>query len=381
MALEYYIRSGQKQLRCGYTTGTCAALATAGAVHLLLFHHLPGVLAVNTPKGIPVEVSPVSWEEKEGEAFCAVTKDGGDDADVTHGLLICAAVKKIPERGIRILGGKGVGKVTKPGLDQPVGEAAINRVPRKMITEQALSLCEKAGYTGGLEITISVPEGEETAKKTFNPMLGVVGGISILGTSGIVMPMSEQALVDTIDVEIRQAAALGSKNLILTPGNYGEQFLQDHPVGKAGEKVPTVKCSNFVGDALDLAVTHGFKKVLLVGHIGKFVKLAAGMLNTHSKYGDCRAPLFCAYAAAAGASTEVSRALLSSATADRCLEILEEADLKQQVLQKILEEIQFQINRRVKDSMEAGVMVFSNVYGCLGITETGKEIIESWNRM
>ena len=299
MAFDHYIENGAQRLRCGYTTGTCAALAAAGAASLLLSGEAPRALSLITPKGIPVTVEPVELFWENGAAVCGVAKDGGDDADATDGLVIRARVETIEEPEIRIDGGEGVGRVTKPGLDQPPGAAAINRVPRRMIEEQARRVCDTLGYAGGLSVCISVPGGEEAAKRTFNPMLGIEGGISILGTSGIVEPMSEKALVDTIAVELRQAAALGARDVILTPGNYGETFLRDHP--QAARGVPVVKCSNFIGDALDLAGNRGFSQVLLVGHAGKLVKLAAGVMNTHSRYADGRAEVFCAHAAVCGA--------------------------------------------------------------------------------
>ena len=374
MALEHYIRSGQKRLRCGYTTGTCAALATGGAASLLLLGEAPERLSLMTPKGLAVEAAPEGLRYEGDAAVCGVRKDGGDDADATHGLVVVARVEKSPGPGVRIHGGEGVGRVTKPGLDQPVGAAAINRVPRQMVEAQARAVCAKAGYAGGLEITLSIPGGREAAQKTFNPALGVEGGLSILGTSGIVEPMSQQALVDTIALELNQAAALGAEDLILTPGNYGEEFLRQHPLGGA----PVVKVSNFIGDALDLAAGHPFRQVLLVGHIGKLVKLAGGVMNTHSRYADCRAELFCAHAACCGASRQVCLELLQAATADRCIEILDGAGLREPVLRRLLEAIQLHLDRRVQGKYRVGAVLFSNTYGLLGHTEPGREIIQSW---
>ena len=376
MALDYYIRSGQKQLRCGYTTGTCAALAAAGAAEFLLSGKKPETLSLMTPKGIPVETAPAFLLIKEETAVCGVVKDGGDDADVTHGLTIEAHVKKSDRPGIFIDGGEGVGRVTKPGLDQPVGFAAINRVPRRMIGEQVQQVCDTLGYGGGTEVVSCIPGGKEAAQKTFNPMLGVEGGLSILGTSGIVEPMSEQALVDTIAVELRQAAALGAKRLILTPGNYGEDFLREYQI--AEDTVPVVKCSNFIGDALDIASTHPFTEVLLVGHIGKLVKLAGGVMNTHSRYADCRTELVCAHAAVCGASQEVCMALLQAATTDACIEILDSAQLRVPVLDRLLEAIQQHLEHRVRGKYQIGAVLFSNQYGLLGQTQMAKEIMESW---
>ena len=254
MSFEHYLRSGTRLLRCGYTTGSCAALAAMGAARLLLTGERPETLALVTPKGLRVEICPSRCGLEGNAACCTVIKDAGDDPDVTNGIEISALVKKT-EQGIEIDGGRGVGRVTKPGLDQPVGNAAINSVPRKMILAAVESVCAACGYGGGLSVIIEAGGGEEIAQKTFNPQLGIVGGISILGTSGIVEPMSEQALLDTIALEIRQAKTADHKRLILTPGSYGMDFL----TGKLPElkEVPRAKCSNFIGDAIDMAVLEG----------------------------------------------------------------------------------------------------------------------------
>lgn len=374
--MDYYIRSGQKKLRCGYTTGTCAALAAAGAATLLLSGEAKESLSLITPKGIPVEIVPAFLSLNGETAVCGVVKDGGDDSDVTHGLIIEAHVKRSPYPGISIDGGEGVGRVTKPGLDQPVGVAAINRVPRRMIEQQVQQVCDTLGYDGGIEVIICIPGGKEAAQKTFNPMLGVENGLSVLGTSGIVEPMSEQALVDTIAVELRQAAALNAKRIILTPGNYGEDFLRENHI--AAESVPIVKCSNFIGDALDIASTYPFEEILLVGHIGKLVKLAGGVMNTHSRYADCRTELVCAHTAVCGASCEVCASLLQAATTDACIEILDSADLRKPVLESLLKAIQQHLEYRVRGKYRIGAVLFSNQYGLLGQTQMAKEIIESW---
>ena len=223
MSFDHYVRSGQKLLRCGYTTGTCAALAARGAAELLLSGAVPRTLQLVTPKGWPVQVLPAACRMEGDAALCGVEKDAGDDCDITDGMTVQAVVSRTDGAGILIDGGEGVGRVTRPGLDQPVGAAAINSVPRRMIGEEVRDVCRRFGYTGGLRVEIRIPGGAEAAQKTFNPKLGIEGGLSVLGTSGVVEPMSEQALVDTIGLEIRQAAAQ-SKRLILTPGNYGADF-------------------------------------------------------------------------------------------------------------------------------------------------------------
>ena len=368
---ERYVRCGAKRLRRGYTTGTCAALAAAGAAELLLTGRAPETLSLLTPGGLRVELRPELLTMDGGSAVCAVRKDAGDDPDVTDGILIAARVSR-RERGIKLEAGEGIGRVTKPGLDQKVGEAAINSVPRKMIRAALETVCDEAGYGGGLSVTLSVPGGAELAKKTFNPQLGIEGGISILGTSGIVEPMSERALVDTIALEIRQAAASGSDALVLTPGNYGMDYLREKLPALKG--IPAAKCSNFIGDAVDIAVTEGLRDVLLVGHVGKLVKLAGGIMNTHSKTADCRRELFCAHAALCGAGRETCRELMEQVSADGCLAILEKACLREAVMESLLPEIQAHLDRRAGGALRIGAILFSNVYGLLGETAGVKEL-------
>lgn len=376
MAFNYYIRSGQKRLRCGYTTGTCAALAAAGATVRLLSGKEPETVSLMTPKGVLVETAPAFVMIKEETVVCGIVKDGGDDADVTHGMTIEAHVKKRRYPGIFIDGGEGVGRVTKPGLDQPVGFAAINRMPRQMIEEQVRQVCDALGYDGGVEVIICIPGGREVAQKTFNPMLGVEGGLSILGTSGIVEPMSERALVDTIAVELRQAEALGARRLILTPGNYGEAFLRENAI--AGGSVPVIRCSNFIGEALDIAGTYSFEEILLAGHIGKLVKLAGGVMNTHSRYADCRTELICAHAVLCGASREVCVALMQAATTEACIKILNSVHLREQVLDSLLDAVQRHLEYRAQGKYKIGAVLFSNQCGLSWQTQSAKEMMESW---
>ena len=379
---EHYVRSGQKLLRCGYTTGTCAALGAAGAARLLLTGNTPETVALRTPKGIVVEVAPLFCRKTDAGAECAIEKDGGDDVDVTTGLPVIASVALLPDTtDIRISGGKGVGRVTKPGLDQPVGEAAINHVPRQMIAEALKREAENACYTGGFAVTLSIKGGEEVAKRTFNPHIGVEGGLSVLGTSGIVEPMSQQAILDTIQLEMNQAAlrakaAPGPRRLILAPGNYGLDYL--HGTYPEFAVLPVVKTSNFIGDTLDMAAAAGFEEVLLVGHVGKLVKLAGGIMNTHSHTADGRAEVFCAHAALCGAAHEVCAALMDAATTDACLDILDGAQLRAPVLESILAAIQMRLDRRAGGAFRVGAVLFSNQHGPLGETKTAKELMQEW---
>lgn len=371
---QHFIRSGAKTLRCGYTTGTCAALAAAAATRLLLTGHAPATETLLTPAGLEVTAPVQALPDGKGFALCQVEKYAGDDTDATNGLPIQARVARTEGNAVTLDGGEGVGRVTLPGLEQPVGAAAINQVPRRMIAESVRAAAKEAGYTGGLAVTICVPGGAEAAAHTFNPRLGIEGGISILGTSGIVEPQSLAALVDTIEVECRQKATAGANTLVLTPGHYGEDFLAAHPV-----PWPVVTCSNFIGDALDICASLGFERVLLVGHVGKLCKLAGGVMNTHSHTADCRTELFCTYAAVSGAGPEICRQLLRAATTDACVEILDAARLREPVMAGMLEAIQRHLDRRAAGAFRVGAILFSNQFGPLGQTATAKEFLQTWN--
>ena len=411
MALNEYVQSGGKYLRCGYTTGTCAALAASAAMELLLTGRPPENVALVTPKGIRVEVipelceyadrtAPVSMTSEESaagmSARAAVRKDAGDDQDVTDGILIAAEVTAYPEieneKGlkIRIEGGSGVGRITKPGLDQPVGSAAINHIPREMIERAVRKACGAAGFQGRVDVVISVPDGEKIAKKTFNEHLGIVGGISILGTSGIVEPMSMQAFSDAVCVEIRQVRRMSqSGRLILTPGNYGMDFLKEQGILRgesrtsgdgetSAQEFPIVMCSNFIGDALDAASAEGFREVLLVGHIGKLVKVAGGIMNTHSRYADCRMELFAAHAAICEANGDICRRLMHCVSTDACLDILKETGLCDEVMRALMESMEKYLLRRVNGAYEVGAVTFSNVHGFLGATPGAGKMLERY---
>ena len=376
MTFEHYRRSGTKMLRCGYTTGTCAALAAAAACRMLLTGKVPETESLMTAKGIPVEVAIEHFGFDEHGAWAAVPKDAGDDVDVTDGMLIRADVCLAMQPGIHIDGGKGVGRVTKPGLDQPVGNAAINSGPRKMISDAVLKVFDALDREDiSVNITISVPEGEEAAKKTFNPNLGIEGGISILGTTGIVEPMSEQALVDTIEVELNQIA-LASKELIITPGNYGSSYIQEHDLESL--HIPVLKFSNFLGETMDMISATEINTVLLVAHVGNLSKVAAGIMNTHSKYADGRNEIFCAHAAICGAGTSLCQELMEAATTDACIELLDKAGLKDKTIHSILQAVQKKLEHRAAGNYRVGALMFSNVYGLLGKTDIAEEILKEW---
>ena len=367
---EYVIRDG-KRLRMGYTTGSCAAAAAKAAAWMLLSGRRKETIRLMTPKGVELTLAVRDIRLSPDCVSCAIQKDSGDDPDVTRNTLIYAEVCRSTVPGIIIDGGQGVGRVTKPGLDQPVGAAAINSVPRRMIGENVSEVCALLGYSGGLRVVISAPEGEMLAKKTFNPRLGIVGGISILGTTGIVEPMSEQALVDTIRVELRQRRESGADYVLLSPGNYGADYMR---AAMGIDPATAVMTSNFIGDTLEMCRELDFRGALLIGHIGKLVKLAGGMWNTHSRYGDCRMDILAACAAAEGLHGAAAEELLQCATCDDALRLLKENDCFDAVLRRLAARIGTMMQYKCGE-METGAILFSKEYGYLCQTQGAAELL------
>ena len=371
--MEEYQFSQGKNLRCGYTTGSCATAAAKAAATMLLTGERVATVRIDTPKGVVLELEPLEVELAEQYVSCAIRKDSGDDPDDTNGVLVFAKVEKVAEPGVHIEGGVGVGRVTKPGLACAVGGPAINPTPRRMITAEVGSVMDQAGYSEGLLVTISIPEGVEIAKKTFNTRLGIIGGLSVLGTSGIVEPMSEKALIETMYVEMRAQKARGNKHLLVFFGNYGEDFTRDvMQLDLEG----AVTCSNFVGELLDYAVFLGFETLLLIGHSGKLVKLAQGVMNTHSKYADCRTELFALEAMFHGASIEVGQEIYHCLTTDEVTKILKREQIFEPVMDKVTERIDFYMQHRVHGKIKTAAFMFSNVYGILGKTKAADELIQ-----
>lgn len=369
---ERYIYHGKEKLRCGYTTGSCAAAAAKAAAEMLLTGNIVRNITIMTPKGIVLELDVQNSIIENDYALCSVIKDSGDDPDITNGISIFAKAEKIPS-GIEICGGEGIGIVTEKGLDQPVGTAAINSVPRKMIKEAVSEISEENGYYGGFKITVSVPGGEELARKTYNPRMGIEGGISIIGTSGIVEPMSSAALVETIRMEERVRKAQGLKNLLLTIGNYSDDFLT--------EKMPYipdkgVKCSNYIGEAIDAALEYGFESILIVGHIGKLVKLGAGIMNTHSSQADGRMDVLVTCGVLAGADVETLRKIPECVTVDAALEILQNAGVLERVSEILMQKTEYYLNAKVKNTVKIGALMFSNKFGIIGQTSSAEKLIE-----
>lgn len=354
-------------MRYGFTTGSCAAAAAKAAAYMLLSGRQKNTITIETPKGIPYTADVLEITRGEKAVQCAVRKDGGDDPDITSGALIYAEVSltdhtrmQATDTRIHIDGGIGVGRVTKPGLDQSVGNAAINHVPREMIAKEVLEVCDLMDYKGNLQVIISVPEGETIAKQTFNPRLGIVGGISILGTSGIVEPMSNQALLDTIRVELNQRRAEGFDYIAVAPGNYGLDFMKK-AYGYDLDK--SVKCSNFIGVTIDMAVECGFTRMLLTGHIGKLIKVAGGIMNTHSQEADCRMELLSAFAIHEGAGADVAAKILDCVATEDAVRLLRESGKQQEVMDYAMERIMFYLNKRAGGRMQIDCIMYDNTFG------------------
>ena len=373
---DYYVIRGNKKMRFGYTTGSCAAAACKGATEILLGGKLQETVTLMTPKGILLTLELKDIQIETDKVTCAIRKDAGDDPDTTNGILVYATVEKTKEQGITLDGGIGVGRVTKAGLSQKIREAATNPVPKSMIHRAATEIAEKYDYEGGLKIILSVPEGVEIGKKTFNPRLGIVGGISILGTSGIVEPMSEAALVQSIRVEMKQHFSQGEEYLLVTPGNYGADYLREH-MDLPYEK--NIKCSNYVGETIDMAIDMGVKGILFIAHIGKFVKVAAGIMNTHSHSADARMEVLASNAIRAGAPLECAKEILNASTTDEALDILNRYQMTQGTMKEVLDRIQFYLNHRSYEQILLGAVVFSNTCGYLGQTADAAKLIEKIN--
>lgn len=396
----YIFRNG-KRLRCGYTTGLCAAAASKAAVKMLLFNTEISEISISkeffagrldTDAVFRLENINISADS----VSCAVRKDAGDDIDVTDGLLIFAKAERsagmrnieaderrsgrlpgseLEETRVIIKGGKGVGRVTMPGLDQPVGEAAINSGPRRMIDSFVKEVCIAADYKGGIDITVFVPEGEKAAQETFNPILGIKGGISILGTTGIVEPMSTAAIIETIKAEISVKSKV-SDYLTAVPGNYGVDFAKGR-LGISESKI--IKCSNYIGDAIDSFCENGVKGVLLAGNLGKFIKLAGGIFNTHSQNADCRLDILIRCALKAGASVDTLIEMDKCVTTDAAVDILKETGLLEGTMQVVIMQAENYVKRRCGSRLEAGIIIFSNDMSVLCRTDNADWILRRLN--
>lgn len=365
--LGYVIVDG-KRLRRGYTTGSCAAGAAKAAASMFVNRVLPEQIDISLPNGESLTLEVKEGELVAGGANCCVVKDGGDDPDVTNGLEIWAEVSPKPaDAEIIFVAGPGVGTVTKPGLQIPVGEPTINPVPRQMITA-ALNEVLPPGW--GATVTVSVPGGEEAAKKTLNPKLGVVGGISILGTTGIVHPMSEEAFKVSLVPQLIQARTLGHNAVVLVPGRIGAkratEFFKILPEAVA-------EMSNFVGFMLMECVAQGIKEVILMGHVSKLIKVASGIFHTHNRVADARLETLAAYCALQGMAKEDLKLLMENVTVEGALEFVQAKGFTE-----VYKQLAQQASRRAADhaygELKVGTVLLNMAGELLGMDEEAVEI-------
>lgn len=385
------------QLRSGFTTGTCAAAAAGAACAMLFTGNDIRHWKIMTPKGTEADLPLFHVVLTRKKVECAVKKDAGDDPDVTHQAMIFASVEYVSESEMDqepayyrweeeesnysaplfLTAGEGIGRVTRAGLSCPVGKPAINPVPRSMIFKEVDSARRKAGYDGALKICIWVPEGRRLAEKTFNPRLGIEGGLSILGTTGIVKPMSEEALKATIRLELHVKAVAGEKKVILAPGNYGEAFLKDN-YGISMED--GVLCSNFLGESMKMAGKEGFEQILLVGHAGKLIKAAGGVYNTHSKYGDRRMEILWECIESVGEEEKDLKELMRNAnTMEEAAGVLKERKILKPVMEEAVRRIQ-EYTVLWSGGKQVEVVTFSSFHGILGMTPGAGRLLESFAR-
>ena len=405
--MEEFVYIDGKKYRRGYTTGSCATAVSKAAVYMLLTNEKIDTVNIDTPKGIYLSIPVVSSEIKKNEdtgeiySICSVEKDGGDDIDATNGIEIFAKASGVYEDeidkseknfscegdGFCVFSGDGVGIITKKGLSVEPGRPAINPVPQKMIAKEVESILKASGENvlndknsldnrkKVIKITIFIPKGEEVANKTFNPRLGIVGGISIIGTSGIVEPMSDDGWKKSLSIELNMKKELGMDKIILVPGNHGESFISD----RIGENSSVVRTSNFLGYMLMEAKRMGFKKILLAGHIGKFIKLSAGIFNTHSKVADARNEILIANLALMGASTELVRKIDSCLTTEEATDIVYENGFGE-VFDIICEKCKKRAEMHVDNEIEIEVFIFKMDKTVLGKSKNAEEMLESFRK-
>ena len=361
-----------KALRKGYTTGSCATAAAKVAALMVLRQHIIHQVSIVTPSGVTLRLNVESPHIEGQQGIAAIRKDGGDDVDATHGMLIFARVTLNDSGEIVLSGGEGVGTVTRKGIGLPVGSAAINRTPRQTI-EAAVR--EVIGPSRGAEVEIFAPEGEERAQKTYNSRLGILGGISIIGTTGIVTPMSEESWKRSLSLELEIKREAGLERVVLVPGNHGERFVREQ-MGLASDIVVTM--SNFVGYMIEEAVRLGYRQIVLIGHPGKLVKIAAGIFHTHSHIADARMETLVAHLALLGAPHELLLKVSECDTTEAAMEHIDAAGfghlynhLALRICQRVMQNLRF-----TKNPPQCDAIMFSFDNQILGANRPFREIVE-----
>lgn len=355
-----------KLLRGGYTTGACVA-AGAKAAAMLSQGTEVDVVHIAALDGTILDIPVKNVRKISGGIQAEVIKDAGDDPDITNGTAILTTLILLKDgAGIRYEAGEGVGQVTKPGLSVSPGQPAINPGPRELI---AKSLTEVFGYEPDCVVRIDIPEGKKLAKKTLNPVLGVQGGLSIIGTTGVLRPMSEEAFKASLVPQIDVALAAGYRTQIFVPGKIGERIAVQW--GLPQEAI--VQTSNFIGHMLEAAVEKGLERVMLFGHIGKLSKVSAGVFHTHNRVGDGRMEAIAAYCAAAGMPSAGVKQILEAATTEEALPVVAKYKL-QAVYSELAARASFRAKRFVFDELQIGTVMVTLGGELLGMDETGRII-------
>ena len=405
--MEEYVYIDGKKYRRGYTTGSCATGASKAAVYMLITKNRINTINIDTPKGIPLSLKVDNINISDTFVECSIKKDGGDDIDATHTMDIYARAEIVSKNDknkeyltlkdidglsnnsesqselykfIRVYGGIGIGVVTKKGLSVDVGKPAINPTPLKMINHEIRNLIGDnfesiLGNNKVLKITIFAPQGEAVAKKTFNPRLGIVGGISIIGTTGIVEPMSDEGWKKSLSIELQMKKEQGLDKIILVPGNHGEQFIRE----KLNLDIKyVVRTSNFIGYMIKEAQRLGYKKILMAGHIGKFIKISAGIFNTHSKVADARSEILVANLALMGATYEFLNKINQCLTTEEAVELINNSEYRQvyNILSNKCRERVKQYLNEDSDDIDVEVIIFSMDKSLLGKSDNTDDLVE-----
>ncbi|WP_332869863.1 cobalt-precorrin-5B (C(1))-methyltransferase CbiD [Clostridioides difficile] len=405
--MEEYVYIDGKKYRRGYTTGSCATGASKAAVYMLITKNRINTINIDTPKGIPLLLKVDNINISDTFVECSIKKDGGDDIDATHTMDIYARAEIVAKNDknkgyltlkdidslstnseckselykfIRVYGGTGIGVVTKKGLSVDVGKPAINPTPLKMINHEIRKLIGDnfesiLGNDKVLKITIFAPQGETVAKKTFNPRLGIVGGISIIGTTGIVEPMSDEGWKKSLSIELQMKKEQGLDKIILVPGNHGEQFIRE----KLNLDIKyVVRVSNFIGYMIKEAQRIGYKKILMAGHIGKFIKVSAGIFNTHSKVADARSEILVANLALMGARYEFLNKINQCVTTEEAVELINNSEYREvyDILSNKCKERVKQYLNEDSDDIDVEVIIFSMDKSLLGKSDNTDDLVE-----
>lgn len=367
--MNKYVYKNGKKLKYGYTTGSCATGAVKAAAWMLIHQKPLENVQVHTPKGWLLTLDLHDIEITKDHVVCAVKKDAGDDPDITNGLLIYAKVKK--SKVENIVGTEGIGQVTKPGLSVEIGKSAINPVPMKMIKDALLFVKETCDYLEEFDVELFAPRGLEVSQKTFNKKLGIIGGISIIGTTGIVEPMSEDAFKESLLLELNQ---IKKDKLVYAPGNYGRDFC----LNKGVHEKDILKISNFVGFMFEKAVENNLKKILFVGHIGKLIKVAGGIFQTHSRVSDGKFEILAAHLIKRQAPLEFLNKILLCNTTDEAVTLIYEHKY-----QEVFDDIALNVKRRLEafvfDQIQVEVIVFALKEGQIGHTPESDQWLEAFN--